>query len=111
MECITGVTIVNHFKLIREHHSFLPGFKGAKPYHQAHARGVKLIGATAHYVTTDLDEGPIIEQVVERVNHAFSPEQLLSVGRGMECQALARAVSYHVERRVFLNGARTVVLV
>jgi formyltetrahydrofolate deformylase len=97
-------------RAINIHHSFLPGFKGAKPYHQAHARGVKLIGATAHYVTTDLDEGPIIEQVVERVNHAFSPEQLLSVGRGMECQALARAVSYHVERRVFLNGARTVVL-
>ena len=98
-------------RAINIHHSFLPGFKGAKPYHQAHARGVKLIGATAHYVTADLDQGPIIEQVVERVNHAFSPEQLLSVGRGMECQALARAVSYHVERRVFLNGARTVVLV
>ena len=98
-------------RAINIHHSFLPGFKGAKPYHQAHARGVKLIGATAHYVTTVLDEGPFIEQVVERVNHAFSPEKLLSVGRGMECQALARAVSYHVERRVFLNGARTVVLV
>ncbi len=97
-------------RAINIHHSFLPGFKGAKPYHQAHARGVKLIGATAHYVTTDLDEGPIIEQVVERVNHACSAEQLLSVGRGMECQALARAVSYHVERRVFLNGTRTVVL-
>ncbi len=97
-------------RAINIHHSFLPGFKGARPYHQAHARGVKLIGATAHYVTTDLDEGPIIEQVVERVNHAHSPEQLLSVGRDMECQALARAVRYHVERRVFLNGARTVVL-
>lgn len=97
-------------RAINIHHSFLPGFKGAKPYHQAHARGVKLIGATAHYVTTDLDEGPIIEQVVERVNHAYSPEQLLSVGRDMECQALARAVRFHVERRVFLNGARTVVL-
>ena len=97
-------------RAINIHHSFLPGFKGAKPYHQAHARGVKLIGATAHYVTTDLDEGPIIEQVVERVTHASSPEQLLSVGRDMECQALARAVRYHVERRVFLNGTRTVVL-
>lgn len=97
-------------RAINIHHSFLPGFKGAKPYHQAHARGVKLIGATAHYVTTDLDEGPIIEQVVERVTHAFSPEQLLSAGRDMECQALARAVRYHVERRVLLNGARTVVL-
>ena len=97
-------------RAINIHHSFLPGFKGAKPYHQAHARGVKLIGATAHFVTTDLDEGPIIEQVVERVSHACSPEQLLSVGRDMECQALARAVRYYVERRVFLNGARTVVL-
>ncbi len=97
-------------RAINIHHSFLPGFKGAKPYHQAHARGVKLIGATAHFVTTDLDEGPIIEQVVERVNHARSPEQLLSVGRDMECQALARAVHYYVERRVFLNGSRTVVL-
>ena len=97
-------------RAINIHHSFLPGFKGAKPYHQAHARGVKLIGATAHYVTTDLDEGPIIEQVVDRVTHAHSAEQLLSVGRDMECQALARAVLYHVERRVFLNGTRTVVL-
>lgn len=97
-------------RAINIHHSFLPGFKGAKPYHQAHERGVKLIGATAHYVTTDLDEGPIIEQVVDRVTHAYSAEQLLSVGRDMECQALARAVRYHVERRVFLNGSRTVVL-
>lgn len=97
-------------RTINIHHSFLPGFKGAKPYHQAHARGVKLIGATAHYVTTDLDEGPIIEQLVDRVTHAYNPEQLLSVGRDMECQALARAVRYHVERRVFLNGSRTVVL-
>ena len=97
-------------RCINIHHSFLPGFKGAKPYHQAYARGVKLIGATAHYVTTDLDEGPIIEQVVERVSHAGGAEQLLSVGRDMECQALARAVRYHLERRVFLNGTRTVVL-
>ena len=97
-------------RAINIHHSFLPGFKGAKPYHQAHARGVKVIGATAHYVTNDLDEGPIIEQVVDRVSHAHRPEQLLSVGRDMECQALARAVHYHVERRVFLNGSRTVVL-
>lgn len=97
-------------RAINIHHSFLPGFKGAKPYHQAHGRGVKLIGATAHYVTSDLDEGPIIEQVVDRVTHAHSAEQLLSVGRDMECQALARAVRYHFERRVFLNGSRTVVL-
>jgi len=97
-------------RAINIHHSFLPGFKGAKPYHQAHARGVKLIGATAHYVTTDLDEGPIIEQVVERVKHNHKPEDLLAVGRDMECLALARAVRYHIERRVFLNGNRTVVL-
>ena len=99
-----------HGRAINIHHSFLPGFKGAKPYHQAHERGVKLIGATAHYVTGDLDEGPIIEQVVERVTHAHSPEQLLTVGRDMECQALARAVRFHIERRIFLNGTRTVVL-
>lgn len=96
-------------RAINIHHSFLPGFKGAKPYHQAHERGVKLIGATAHFVTSDLDEGPIIEQVVERVDHAFRPEQLAATGRDMECAALARAVKYYVERRVFLNGKRTVV--
>jgi formyltetrahydrofolate deformylase len=97
-------------RAINIHHSFLPGFKGARPYHQAYARGVKLIGATAHYVTDDLDEGPIIEQVVERVDHAFGPEQLLATGRDMESLALARAVRFHLERRVFLNGSRTVVL-
>jgi formyltetrahydrofolate deformylase len=96
-------------RIINIHHSFLPSFKGAKPYHQAHARGVKLIGATAHYVTTDLDEGPIIEQEVERVGHEVTPEQLVAVGRDVECQALARAVKWHSERRVLLNGARTVV--
>ncbi|RFU49240.1 formyltetrahydrofolate deformylase [Paraburkholderia sp. DHOC27] len=97
-------------RAINIHHSFLPGFKGAKPYHQAHARGVKLIGATAHFVTDDLDEGPIIEQVVERVNHASSPEKLLATGRDVECLALARAVKFFIERRVFINGNRTVVL-
>ena len=97
-------------RAINIHHSFLPGFKGAKPYHQAHARGVKLIGATAHFVTDDLDEGPIIEQVVERVNHSFDPQRLGSTGRDMECLALARAVKYYLERRIFLNGGRTVVL-
>ena len=97
-------------RAINIHHSFLPGFKGAKPYHQAHARGVKLIGATAHYVTTDLDEGPIIEQVVERVNHSHRPDDLLAVGRDMESLALARAVRLHIEQRVFLNGDKTVVL-
>ncbi|MGU7773468.1 formyltetrahydrofolate deformylase [Burkholderia sp. MR1-5-21] len=96
-------------RAINIHHSFLPGFKGAKPYHQAHTRGVKLIGATAHFVTDDLDEGPIIEQVVERVDHSYRPEQLLAVGRDVECITLARAVKAFIERRVFLNGDRTVV--
>jgi len=96
-------------KVINIHHSFLPSFKGAKPYHQAHARGVKLIGATAHYVTPDLDEGPIIEQEVARVDHSQSAEDLMAVGRDMECLALARAVRWHAEHRVLLNGQRTVV--
>jgi formyltetrahydrofolate deformylase len=97
-------------RAINIHHSFLPGFKGARPYHQAHSRGVKLIGATAHYVTSDLDEGPIIEQVVERVDHSYDPDQLRATGRDMECVALSRAIRLQVERRVFLNGQRTVVL-
>lgn len=97
-------------RAINIHHSFLPGFKGAKPYHQAHARGVKLIGATAHFVTDDLDEGPIIEQVVERVTHAYGPDRLLATGRDMECLALARAVKLFIEHRIFINGNRTVVL-
>ncbi|WP_016906563.1 formyltetrahydrofolate deformylase [Streptomyces xiaopingdaonensis] len=96
-------------RLINIHHSFLPSFKGAKPYHQAHARGVKLIGATAHYVTAELDEGPIIEQEVKRVQHNLTPEQLVAAGRDVECQALARAVKWHSEHRVLLNGHRTVV--
>jgi formyltetrahydrofolate deformylase len=96
-------------RIINIHHSFLPSFKGAKPYHQAHARGVKLIGATAHYVTEDLDEGPIIEQEVGRVEHGYSPDQLAAVGRDIESLVLARAVKYHVEHRIFLNGHRTVV--
>ncbi|MEV6649154.1 formyltetrahydrofolate deformylase [Streptomyces sp. NPDC051219] len=96
-------------RIINIHHSFLPSFKGAKPYHQAHERGVKLIGATAHYVTADLDEGPIIEQEVERVGHQVTPEQLVAIGRDVECQALARAVKWHSEHRVLLNGRRTVV--
>ncbi|MCC6136561.1 MAG: formyltetrahydrofolate deformylase [Candidatus Contendobacter sp.] len=97
-------------RAINIHHSFLPGFKGAKPYHQAYARGVKLIGATAHFVTANLDEGPIIEQEVERVDHAHTPEQLAAVGRDIENIVLARALHYHLERRVFLNGKKTVVL-
>lgn len=96
-------------RCINIHHSFLPGFKGAKPYHQAFERGVKLIGATAHYVTSDLDEGPIIEQVVTRVDHNYKPDDLVKVGRDNECMALARAVKYHTEHRVFLDGNRTVV--
>jgi formyltetrahydrofolate deformylase len=96
-------------RAINIHHSFLPSFKGARPYHQAHARGVKLIGATAHYVTAELDGGPIIEQEVARVDHAVTPQQLVAIGRDVECQALARAVKWHVEHRVLLNGRRTVV--
>ena len=94
---------------INIHHSFLPGFKGARPYHQAYERGVKLIGATAHYVTGDLDEGPIIEQAVERVSHANSPEELVEIGRDIETVVLARAVTWHAQHRVLLNGNRTVV--
>lgn len=96
-------------RCINIHHSFLPGFKGAKPYYQAYDRGVKLIGATAHYVTGDLDEGPIIEQMVDRVNHSHDALRLTQIGRDMEAQALARAVKYHVSHRVFQNGLRTVV--
>ncbi|MDH2433729.1 formyltetrahydrofolate deformylase [Pokkaliibacter sp. MBI-7] len=96
-------------RAINIHHSFLPGFKGAKPYHQAHERGVKLIGATAHYVTADLDEGPIIEQVVQRVDHSSRPDDLVAIGRETETQALARAVKYHIDHRVFLDGNKTVI--
>jgi formyltetrahydrofolate deformylase len=96
-------------RVINIHHSFLPGFKGARPYHQAHARGVKLIGATAHYVTGDLDEGPIIEQEVARVDHTQGPADLMAVGRDAECLALSRAVRWHAAHRVLLNGAKTVV--
>jgi len=96
-------------RAINIHHSFLPSFKGAKPYYQAHARGVKLIGATAHYVTADLDEGPIIEQDVERVDHSLSAEDLTAVGRDVECVVLARAVRWHVQHRVLMNGHKTVV--
>jgi formyltetrahydrofolate deformylase len=96
-------------RIINIHHSFLPGFKGARPYHQAHQRGVKLIGATAHYVSADLDEGPIIEQDVERVDHRMGAEQLAAVGRDIERVVLAKAVAYQAEHRVLLNGNRTVV--
>jgi formyltetrahydrofolate deformylase len=96
-------------RAINIHHSFLPSFKGAKPYYQAHERGVKLIGATAHYVTAELDEGPIIEQDVERVDHSRSPEDFTAVGRDVESVVLARAVRWHIEHRVLLNGRKTVV--
>ena len=96
-------------RCINIHHSFLPSFKGARPYTQAHARGVKIIGATAHYVTPDLDEGPIIEQAVERVDHAASADDLVAIGRDIENAVLARAVKWHAERRVLLNGRRTIV--
>src|SRR6202522_1122601 len=97
-------------RMINIHHSFLPSFKGAKPYHQAHAKGVKLVGATAHYVTPDLDEGPIIEQVLVRVDHSYGPDRLVEAGRDVETQVLARAVAWHADHRVLLNGNRTVVL-
>lgn len=96
-------------RAINIHHSFLPSFKGAKPYHQAHERGVKLIGATAHYVTADLDEGPIIEQEAERVSHALSADDYVAVGRDIESRVLARAVRLHLQRRVFRNGHKTIV--
>ncbi|GLQ56302.1 formyltetrahydrofolate deformylase [Devosia nitrariae] len=96
-------------KAINIHHSFLPSFKGAKPYHQAHERGVKLIGATAHYVTAALDEGPIIEQETARVTHSMSPDDLIAAGRDIESRVLARAVKLHLESRVMLNGHKTVV--
>jgi len=96
-------------RCINIHHSFLPGFKGAKPYHQAHERGVKLIGATAHYVTHDLDEGPIIDQDVERISHRDTPDDLVRKGRDIERRVLARAIRYHLEDRVILNGRKTVV--
>jgi formyltetrahydrofolate deformylase len=96
-------------RVINIHHSFLPSFAGAKPYQQAHARGVKLIGATAHYVTPELDAGPIIEQDVARVDHSASPDDLVAIGRDIEATVLARALRFHLEHRVLINGDRTVV--
>ena len=97
-------------RCINIHHSFLPSFKGARPYHQAYERGVKIIGATAHYVTPDLDEGPIIEQAVERVGHEHTPERFQEIGRDLEAIVLARAVRWHAERRILLDGQRSVIL-
>jgi formyltetrahydrofolate deformylase len=104
-----GLCRTLHGRAINIHHSFLPGFKGAKPYHQAYDRGVKLVGATAHYVTPDLDEGPIIEQEVIRIDHTFDPRTLSTTGRDAEALALSRAVRWHCERRVLLNDRSTVV--
>jgi formyltetrahydrofolate deformylase len=97
-------------RCINIHHSFLPSFKGARPYHQAHARGVKLIGATAHFVTADLDEGPIIEQDVRRVDHGTSADEMVAIGREIEASVLSRAVRWYAEHRIFQNGTKTVVL-
>ena len=96
-------------KIINIHHSFLPSFKGAKPYHQAYSKGVKILGATAHYVTSDLDEGPIIEQTVDRIDHTKSPDDMEIIGRDIESITLAKAVQYHSEQRVFLNNNKTVI--
>src|ERR1700722_370617 len=104
-----GFTAKLQGRCVNIHHSFLPGFKGARPYHQAHARGVKLIGATAHFVTSDLDEGPIIEQDVERITHRDTPDDLVRKGRDIERRVLARAIRHHLEDRVILNGRKTVV--
>jgi formyltetrahydrofolate deformylase len=96
-------------KIINIHHSFLPGFKGAKPYHQAHERGVKIIGATAHFVTADLDEGPIIEQDVAHVTHSSTPDELIALGRDIERRVLAKAVKLYAEDRIFIVGQRTII--
>ena len=96
-------------KIINIHHSFLPGFKGAKPYHQAHERGVKIIGATAHFVTADLDEGPIIEQDVAHVTHSATPDELIALGRDIERRVLAKAVKLYAEDRIFIVGQRTII--
>jgi formyltetrahydrofolate deformylase len=110
MQVLTEEFIVGAPPVINIHHGFLPAFQGARPYHQAHARGVKLVGATAHYATKDLDQGPIIEQDVARVSHAMGPEDMAQVGRDVERLVLARAVRAHLERRVIVEGRRTIVL-
>ncbi len=110
MQVLTEEFLAEAPPVINIHHGFLPAFQGAKPYHQAHARGVKMIGATAHYATKDLDQGPIIEQDVARVNHAMGPEEMSRVGRDVERVVLSRAVRAHVERRVIVEGRRTIVL-
>ena len=106
---ILSPRLIEKFTAINIHHGFLPAFKGKRPYHQAWEKGVKIIGATAHYVTEDLDEGPIIEQSVERIDHNFDIEELVQIGRDAECAAFARALKWHCERRIIINGNKTVV--
>ncbi|PZQ48634.1 MAG: formyltetrahydrofolate deformylase [Micavibrio aeruginosavorus] len=111
MQILSQQMCSNHAgRIINIHHSFLPGFKGARPYHQAYERGVKIIGATAHFATQDLDEGPIIVQDIERIDHSHTPEKMQQIGRDIESRAMARAVRLFAERRIFLHGARTVIL-
>ena len=110
MQILTGDFLTQAPPVINIHHGFLPAFQGARPYHQAHQRGVKMIGATAHYVTADLDQGPIIEQDVARVTHEMGPDELARVGRDVERVVLARAVRAHLERRILVEGRRTIVL-
>ena len=100
----------NKGRVINIHHSFLPGFKGARPYNQAYERGVKIIGATAHFATSDLDEGPIINQAIEPINHSYTPQKMQSLGQDIESKALSRAIETYAERRIFLNGRRTIIL-
>ena len=110
MQILSKSFVKNHYgNTINIHHSFLPSFKGAKPYHQAYTKGVKILGATAHYVSADLDEGPIIEQTVDRINHSMTPKEMEVIGRDIESITLAKAVKYHIEQRIFLNGNKTVI--
>ena len=110
MQILSKSFVKKHYgNIINIHHSFLPSFKGAKPYQQAYTKGVKILGATAHYVSSDLDEGPIIEQTVDRINHSMTPKEMEVIGRDIESITLAKAVKYHIEQRIFLNGNKTVI--
>ena len=110
MQILSKSFVKKHYgNIINIHHSFLPSFKGAKPYQQAYTKGVKILGATAHYVSSDLDGGPIIEQTVDRINHSMTPKEMEVIGRDIESITLAKAVKYHIEQRIFLNGNKTVI--
>ena len=110
MQILSKLFVKKHYgNIINIHHSFLPSFKGAKPYQQAYSKGVKILGATAHYVSSELDEGPIIEQTVDRINHSMTPKEMEIIGRDIESITLAKAVKYHVEQRIFLNDGKTVI--